>query len=71
MLKVGMGSNACSRNSKMLGVMMVSSGILCNVIQADKVAFLAPPFLEVIQLESLEAEGSKNKVVSSFSTFEM
>ena len=47
-LKVGMGSRACSRNSNMLGVIMVSSGILCKVIQADNWALLAPYFLPVI-----------------------
>jgi p-aminobenzoyl-glutamate transporter AbgT len=47
-LKVGMGSRACSRNSNMLGVIMVSSGILCKVNQADNWALLAPYFLPVI-----------------------
>ena len=44
-LKVGMGSKACSRNSNMFGVIIVSSGILCKVNHADNVALLAPYFL--------------------------
>jgi hypothetical protein len=37
---IGIGSNACSRNSKMCGLMIVSSGMLCNVIQAKRLPFL-------------------------------
>lgn len=37
---VGMGSSVCSRNSRMCGLMMVSSGMLCTVIQANSAAFL-------------------------------
>jgi hypothetical protein len=38
----GMGSSVCSRNSKMCGLMMVSSGTLWSVIQAKSDAFLMP-----------------------------
>lgn len=36
---VGIGSRVCSRNSRIWGLMMVSSGILWSVIQANKAAF--------------------------------
>ena len=36
MLKVGMGSRACSKNSRIVGVMIVSSGMLWRLIQAEK-----------------------------------
>jgi hypothetical protein len=41
----GIGSNVCSRKSKMCGLIMVSSGILCNVIHANRLAFFVPTFL--------------------------
>ena len=34
-LKVGMGSRACSKNSRILGVIIVSSGMLWRLIQAE------------------------------------
>ena len=49
-LKVGMGSRACSRNSNMFGVIIVSSGMLCKVSHADNVALLAPYFLPIIKI---------------------
>ena len=47
-LNVGMGARACSRNSRMVGVMMVSSGMLCSVIHAVSVPFL--PLLLSVEL---------------------
>ena len=37
---IGIGSRACSRNCKICGLMIVSSGMLCNVIHANKLPFL-------------------------------
>lgn len=42
---IGMGSKVCSKNSKMCGLIVVSSGTLCSVIQANKDAFFTPFFL--------------------------
>lgn len=44
MVLVGIGSRVCSRNSSMCGLTMVSSGMLCKVIQANRAAFLLATF---------------------------
>lgn len=43
---VGIGSRVCSKNSSICGLIMVSSGMLCKVIQANNEAFLIKPFLD-------------------------
>lgn len=48
MVLAGMGSNVCSRNSKMCGLIMVSSGTLCRVIHANSEAFFIPCFLQAV-----------------------
>lgn len=45
---LGIGSRVCSKNSSMCGLMIVSSGMLCSVIHANRDAFLVPTFLEVV-----------------------
>ncbi len=60
-LKVGIGASACSRNSRMVGVMMVSSWILCKVIQAVRVAFL----LLLLEAATSLLEASGLKMLSS------
>ena len=65
-LNVGMGSRACSRNSKMLGVIIVSSGILCKVNHADKVALFAPDFLPKIKKKKNSKIYRRQNVIKNF-----
>lgn len=44
---LGIGSKVCSRKSKMCGLIIVSSGMLCKVIQAKRQAFFMPDFLRI------------------------
>ena len=50
---IGIGSNVCSKNSRICGLIIVSSGILWRVIQANKLAFLVLDFLNAVTDEGL------------------
>jgi hypothetical protein len=45
-----MGSRVCSRKSRICGEIIVSSGMLCNVIQAKREAFFMPLRLGVARV---------------------
>ena len=50
---IGIGSNACSKNSRMCGLIMVSSGMLCKVIHAKRLPF----FVDVLPFPETEEAG--------------
>lgn len=52
-----MGASVCSKNSRIWGDMMVSSGMLCKVVQANKDAFLVPDLRVTTPLLSTEYLG--------------